>query len=433
MQIFKQNIKYAAVFLITVILLTGWLVLAAMIPQSAIQENVLESAEYLCDGELFGTVVEGVEGSKIDRYADSILLAIAYQYDSGHPLESVMRSSYYYSKYQNENENLLDAVTEVFGPNQQYLRYWHGSNVIVRPLLLVFNIQQIYVLNGILLAALAIWLLCILLRKKAFVPAMGIAAGLVMTASWFVPLSLEYTWTYLVMLAVSVISVKLAYAGKWNRMGILFLLSGMVTNYLDFLTTETLTLLIPLLLVLWVDIHENEQKPIAHTAKKAGKAILVWTMGYVGMWMMKWLLAAVVLQENVMPYVAGHIQERIGGDIGIGLWRYVTGAIVRNAKCLFPLEYGTAGLLAAIILLLLASYVGYVYHKRQINKGRILLYLLIGLIPYIRYIVFHNHSYLHCFFTYRAQMATIAALVMILEELTEWRWLIHGNVRKTKS
>lgn len=134
----KSSIRYIVTFFLMTILLTGLLVLAAFIPQNAIRGNVRESAEYLCEGELFGTVVDGVKGSEIDRYADSILLAIAYQYDADHPLSSVMWSSYYYTPYENENENLLHAVTEGKKANRQYLRYWHGSNTIVRPLLVFF-------------------------------------------------------------------------------------------------------------------------------------------------------------------------------------------------------------------------------------------------------------------------------------------------------
>ncbi len=422
MQIFGHKIKYLVVFLGTVILLTGLLVLVAMIPQSAIKQNVLESAEFLCEEELFGTVIEGVEGSKIDHYADSILLAIAWQYDGEHPVKSVMTSSYYYTEYQNENKNLLDAVTNDLESNQQYLRYWHGSNAIVRPLLLILNIQQIYLLNGIVMAVLIIWLLGMFFRRKEYLPALAVLMGLVMTAFWFVPLSLEYTWTYLLMLIVSIVGVKLARLKKWNCMGMLFLLSGVITNFLDFLTTETLTLLVPLLLILWVDMHENRSQRTSHLFSKSVKAVVAWTCGYAGMWVMKWMMASILLQKNVMLYVTGHVKERIGGDIGVGLWSYVTNAVWRNVKCLFPFEYGNVGLLAGIAILFLASYVGYVHQKNKINKERILLYMAIGMIPYIRYMIFHNHSYLHCFFTYRAQMATIMGVVMIVAELTEWRW-----------
>lgn len=411
-----KKLRYPAVFLGAVVFLTLLLVLSAMIPRAAIRENLLRSAQFLCDGPLFGTAVEGIEGSRIDRYADSILLGIAWQYDAERPLASAMASSYYYTEYQNENQNLLDAVSQNLPVNQQYLRYWHGSIVFLRPLLCVFTLPQIYALNGLVLAVLTIWLLAELCRKRAFVPVFGIVLGLVMTASWFVPLSLEYTWTYLVMLAGSIIAVKLAYNEKWQHMGLFFLLSGMVTNYLDFLTTETLTLLVPLLLVLWIGRRKSEPRPFAV------KAVLAWGCGYVGMWLSKWLLAAVVLGENVLPYVAGHVQERLGGDLGLGLGRYLAGALLRNVGCLFPLEYGTFGILAALALVVFGSYVGYVYQKKSLRWDRVALFTALGLVPYVRYLVLHNHAWLHCFFTYRAQLAAVLAVVMILEEMTDWKW-----------
>jgi len=427
MQTLRRALKYIVLFLLVVALLTALLVFSACIPKSAIRENMLESSQYLCQGELFGRVVDGVEGSKIDRYADSILLGIAWQYDSTDPLRSVMLSSYYHTKHQNEDENLLDAVTENLAPNQQYLRYWHGSNVLVRLLLLVCSLEEIYLINGIAMAVLTAWLLAVLWRRKYYIPACGIGLGLVLTASWFVPLSLEYTWTYLLMLAGSIISVKLTSDGKCRYMGVFFLLSGMLTNYLDFLTTETLTLLVPLLLVLWIDRHVRRQE-MRSMAVTAGKAALVWLAGYGGMWITKWLLASLVLGENVLPYVTGHIQQRVGS----GGLQFILSAVVRNVKCLFPLEYGTAGMLAAIGIALILMYVGYVYRRERIHKSWILLLFVLGAVPYIRYMVLSNHAYLHCFFTYRAQMAAIVALVMILGELVEWRWLTHGIGSKAK-
>lgn len=107
MQALKRGWKYIAVFVIALMVMLGMLVLAAKIPRSAIRANVRESAEYLCSGELFGTVAEGVEGSKIDRYADSILLAIAYLYSDRQPLTSVMWSSYYFTEYPGKEHNII--------------------------------------------------------------------------------------------------------------------------------------------------------------------------------------------------------------------------------------------------------------------------------------------------------------------------------------
>lgn len=433
MQIIKRGWKYIAVFAIAMLVMLGMLMFSAMIPRAALKANMIESAEYLCEGELFGTLTENVEGSRIDRYADSILLAIAYQYSEEHPLTSVMWSAYYYTEYQNENENLLDAVTQDCEPNQQYLRYWHGSNAIVRPLLTALSLREIYVLNGVLLVLLTILLLFLLLKNRAFVPAIGVTAGLILTAAWYVPFSLEYTWTYLLTLLLSMVGVRLALKEKRSLLGIFFMLGGMLTNYLDFLTTETLTLLVPLLLILWFDRQKEAAQTSRRLFRDAGGAALAWGCGYVGMWVMKWVTASVVLGENVLPYVSGHIEERLGGDIGIGLWRYITGAVIRNISCLFPLEYGVAGKIAGAALLLVVAYTGYVYHKKQICREQILLYALVGLVPYVRYMVLHNHSYLHFFFTYRAQLATVLAVALILEELTDWRWLERANAGKGRT
>lgn len=220
MRILKQGIKYILVFLAVTALLTGLLVSVAMIPRSAIKKNTEESARLLCEKEGFPVLIKGVEGSRIDRYADAILLGIAYQYDSEHPVSSVMWSSYYYDMNQNANENLLEAVEEDLEANQQYLRYWHGSISIIRPLLTILNLKQIYICNGILLIVLTGILLVLLLKNRAFVPAVGIVVGMILTSAWFVPFSLEYTWTYLLMLLFSIIGVLLAFRRKYAGMGI---------------------------------------------------------------------------------------------------------------------------------------------------------------------------------------------------------------------
>ena len=410
-------LKYIAVFILTVAVATALLVAAALIPREAVKDNMTESAQFLMDGDLFGEKIKGVDGSTIDRYADSILLGIAYQYDNEHPLESVMKSAYYYTEYQNENVNLYDAVTEGYGANQQYMRYWHGSIAVVRPLMMFFNIQQIYIINAVIIVGLIAWLMVILIRNKAYLPAAAVSCGLILTSSWYVPMSLEYTWTYIIMLAASCIGTLRTFKGSMKDTGLFFMITGMITSYMDFLTTETLTLLVPLLLIIWIDIR-NE----GHICmKKILKSVLFWSIGYVGMWLMKWGLAALILRENVMPYITAHISERLGGDIGVAPWRYYTGAITRNIRHLFPWEYGPVGIAGGVFIILAAAYIGYVYKRKNINKRNILIYLILAIIPYIRYIVLHNHSYVHSFFTYRAQMATVMAVVLIVGETAEIR------------
>lgn len=419
----KKWMSHVVVFLITVAVLGGLLVLAAMIPRTAIEKNVKKSAQYLCEKPVFFEVAEGVESTMIDRYADAILLGIAYQYDSDKPLESVMWSSYYHTDMKNENDNLLEAVEGKKEANMQYLRYWHGSNTLVRPLLTVLPVKGIYVLNAFVLLALFVWLLTMLARKRCFVPMVGLLAGVVFTQSWFVPMSLEYTWTYLIMLITSIVALTSMRRNGWKYISAIFLVTGMVTSYMDFLTTETLTLLIPLLLLLSVEHTDTPWK-------KSLQMTLYWGVGYAGMWLIKWGIASLVLQQNVMPYVAKNVSERIGGEINLGIGEYLWGAVANNVSCLFPIDYGMMGACVMIVILLVIAYLLFVYRKKNIDKTMIILFAVFGMVPYVRYLVLHNHAYLHCFFTYRAQMVTVFALAWIVGHVTEWRWLIRANTRR---
>lgn len=428
----KKLFKYSLIFSLTLLVLLGLLILVAKIPQSAIKENVRESASYYCDTGLFVRQIEGVNGSAIDHYADSILVAIAYQYDEDKPLTSVMWSSYYFTAENNENVNLLMAVENDLEANQQYLRYWHGSNVVVRPLLAIFKVQEIYMVNAVVIGALVIVLITILVLKRAYVPAVAIGLGLVSTQAWFVPGTFEYTWNFIIMLIMSIVGVSLGYKDKWSQVGALFLVGGMVTNYFDFLSTETITLTIPLLLLLWIRDKNSCDKERKDISLFAVKNAVLWAAGYVGMWISKWVIAAIVLGENTLPYVTGHVAERIGGDVGLSTLQCVYGALARNIRCLFPLEYGVTGVFVGLGIFVFALYVGYVHYGKKENKSYVCIYSLIALVPYVRYIVLHNHAFLHFFFTYRAQLATVIAVVFILELLTDRRWLSRGRKGRKK-
>ncbi len=428
----KKLFKYSLIFLLTLSVLLGLLVLVAKIPQSSIRENVKESAQYYCETGLFERQIKGVNGSAIDHYADSILVAIAYQYDDREPLASVMWSSYYFTVENNENVNLLMAVEGNLEANQQYLRYWHGSNAVVRPLLAILNVKEIYVLNAVIIGILVAVLIVILVLKKAYVPVVAMMLGLVATQVWFVPGTFEYTWNFIIMLMMSIIGVSLGFKEKWQKIGILFLVGGMVTNYFDFLSTETITLTVPLLFLLWIrDKNSCDDSP-KEICTFALKNSVLWAVGYVVMWLSKWIIAAIILGENTLPYVTGHVAERIGGDVGLSTLQCVYGALARNIRCLFPLEYGVTGVFVGLGIFVFALYVGYVHYGKKENKSYVCIYSLIALVPYVRYIVLHNHAYLHYFFTYRAQLATVMAVVFILELLTDRRWLARGRKGRKK-
>lgn len=408
--------KALVVFFATAALLLTALLGVALIPRAAIAHHMLESAEYLCQDEMFFQVVDGVAGSKIDRYADAILLGIAWQYDAQDPLRSVMASSYYHEPTGHENRGLRETVANNLPANQEYSRYWHGSIALVRPLLTLLPIQGIYWLNAAVMLLLAGALLVRLWRRRAWVPLVGSMVALVGTSFWFVPLSLEYTWTPLVMLVqLHVVLSKRSLRSTEGR-ALFFLLSGMVTSYLDFLTTELLTLLVPLALMLWQDQDEGKEPPtVGRTAIMAAS----WFCGYAGMWALKWILAQFVLGSDFQGTVGQHISMRSGSLRASTKSEQLCEALVRNVSCLFPLEYGTGATMAAVAVVVCAVVFAVTHRRRRMRARMIACYGIIGLIPFVRFLVLNNHAFIHYFFTYRVLAATLFVAVLMLGELTD--------------
>ena len=430
----KRLLCIVSVFVIMLMLQLLLLFASSLIPNSTIVKNYKKSADYLCEKQVFFNINEDVRASKIDRYADSILLNIAWNIDKN--LSSVLMDSYYYTDSQNENDNLHDSVYDGKTANQQYMRYWHGSIIFVRAMHLMFDLKQIYIINAILLIILTVILFVSLIRNDMKIETVSLATGLICVGVWYVPLSLEYTWTFIVMMITTIIVVHL-HENDFLLM-IVFLLSGMITNYLDFLTTETITLLVPLLIVISTSFKNISKKSSGYDKKADYKWIFAlsvsWAIGYIGNWIMKWVITAVVTGENVIPLISGHIEERLNGEINnMSIVQYMIQAVGRNISCLFPLGYGTIGFICAIVLILGYLYVCYVYHESNISSHIIIIYLLIALVPIVRYMILHNHAYLHCFFTYRALLPTIMALCFIAAEIIDGRYIGNAILHRRKS
>ena len=381
-----------------------------------------ETADYYEQIPQYTQIIDGARGTLIHNSADETWMSIAYCYNPAHPLESAMWSNYYLATHMGIHDSFLKAVREELHvvANQQYLRYWHGAAGIIRLCHVFWNIRKIFVILAVAVTTLTAILFAMLWKIGFRAEAMCFLLSLTMISVWAVPFCLEYVWVFLIMLMASILAVRLVKKSLTKDLGMLFLISGMMTVYLDFLSAETLTLLIPLLLVLRVSREEAYKSDCLWLAST--KLMILWSIGYLGAWAMKWVIASVVLGENVMPLVQSHISQRIGGSVSLPLSEFLFQAVLRNIRSLFPFDYGVVGagiMLFLVIFIVWPVYKNKVHVREDVNLSRVTLYIIIGLIPYIRFLVLHNHSYIHSFFTYRAQAATVLALCFIILELVE--------------
>ena len=92
-------------------------------------------------------------------------------------------------------------------------------------------------------------------------------------------------------------------------------------------------------------------------------------------------------------------------------------ALARNLAALIPFVNEnasvTAVILTAVAVLLLLFAALYLFRGDNLDMGYLLCLLLVGLLPYVRYLLIFSHAHVHYFFTFRAQMALLLAIFAI--------------------
>ena len=432
----KEIKSYILIFITTVAILTLLLFVVSKIPRKCIEENIKYSLEYF---QKYRFEVDELKRRRdytiINPYADSMILNIIYAIDTDNALGSVMEARYYSERGDDDydNRDLNKMVENNLEPNEEYMRYWHGSIIIIKPLLMFLNLEQIQHLNFYILLVMEAIVLIMLLKRKHYVLSIAYILGLLATSFWIVPRSLEYTWCYMLMNIISMLAIRFKDDDK--KLNKLFFISGILICYFDFFTAETLTILVPILMVLGIRFKEKEEFNLKDNILFVIKSLAIWGTAYALMWAVKWLLASIILGESALPHVLGKAKRRVNGDLYNKTRNDMySGAVLRNLYTLYPIniikkpkEFIIPVATYLITQLLIIDY----KNKRKINF--LLTMLFIGIIPYIRYLSLANHSYLHFFFTFRAQFATVMALALILLYTTSKEKLFKQVIKINKS
>ena len=405
----KNILKYPIIFILIVILLLSiFIITVKFISKEKIEENIKSSMQYLESKTEIKEIKPRRDYSYLHVYADEILLNMIYCMDENKSFESVMIANYYQKDFFEIKIPSLEGAIENNGQgNQEYIRYWHGSMIIIRPLLLFFNIQQIYYIMAFIMILLILILIGILIKKKQILLIITTIIGYIMVAINYVPFCLEYVWTFIIMLIVSIIALKI------KKHNILFFISGIMTCFLDFLSTEIITFFVPILYVYTIKYTNGEVKDIKKEIKQILLWIILWAIGYVAMWFSKWILASIVLNINAFDYVIDKAMIRVNGQVLDYSIQYIifTG-ILRNIKTIYPffLYKNLPTIICTLIGIISITALTIKKDKKSIIN--LLIYLTIAIMPYIRYAILANHSFRHCFFTFREQLITIMALII---------------------
>lgn len=424
----KETLKYILIFIVTIFILFIALVVSSKIPHSAIEENLKESIEFYKKNAGIHRIKRKQFYSYIHYFADTRKLNIIYCLDSNNALESVLWSKYYKDSNMDSNQDFIKLVEKSKEPNNQYLRYWNGCMLILRPLLIVLNMEQIYLINKIILAILTLVLLCVLFKKSKKI-AMVFLIALILVASWYVSYCIEYSVTFYIMITTIMIALKID--NKENndsKLLKLFLITGIITCFFDFLTTEILTIFVPLIIILAVRWEEGRLEKSNKTFKFILKACFFWLLGYLGAWLSKWILASLILHINALEYVKENIALRINGLQGLENHEELYNQVIQRNIFTIPLMYQINTIINRLdvkiaIVMIIFFILIFTNWKELKNKKYICFFVGIGIMPYIRYLILANHSYRHVMFTFRDQIITIMVLIYIIIDCFNYKLL----------
>lgn len=289
----------AKTFIITLLVLIALLFLTWMIPESSVSAHVDASVKLLkAESELWKEHFTYAWGAKLDNHTD--LLMIRQAVSSADKNTSILFKVYYCNNY---------------------ARYWHGYLVLLRPLLAVMSYAQIrYLFMAIHMSALVGVALRI---DKRFGRAItyGWIASMIAVNFVCLPFSLQFSWVFFIMYgAICYIDLCYKRDGEGGNINILafFMFVGMLTSFMDLLTAPILTLGMPLMYLLMLNIQYDEYETSGRNILTLINTSISWMAGYVGCWVMKWVLAIPVLKRNLLLDAFSRIALRTHGDMGGG-------------------------------------------------------------------------------------------------------------------
>lgn len=395
------------------------------IPTSAMGKQLNES-KTIMEKESFYPSLYARQGIKAsyDNFTVYYMLNLAAQ-SGPNPFVEALKSNQYFLE-QNPSEALEKAIAGE--SNGSYMRYWHGYLVFLKPLLLVFNIVQI----RLLCQTLFFVLLVLVVGRLACRGDPGIGVGVILALSYCLFGAAQATETLPVfssfalsligclwMLYLSKKKIGERKKGVFTEGFILFCsfsVLGALAVYLDFLDNPILTLCVPAALYFYL---ERRCLTLRKMLTILAAALIGWVIGYIGLWLGKWVLAEIITGTPVISVALDRVMLRSGmSEPEVSGAQGGLKAILVNLSSLGFMKYihlltGLCALICAVICIAKA-----LRSKESIDCSLAITcigLLLVSLLPYLWYIAASNHSIVHAtLLTFRTQIAAFFSWAMIV-------------------
>ena len=386
------------------------------IPNDKISKNVKESFMSIQTNPDY--LNYGIIKARPDYYTDFLILNIASLRTTSSPFEASILAPRY-AGYKHIDLNLAVSLMSDIAPQSDsvasYPRYWHGYLVMLKPLLLFFNINIIRGINYTLQTMLLAFALFLLYKRLN----MGYSLALLCPVLLINPISagfcFQYSVIYYILLVSMIVLLMKHNQNNWK----IFFWTGVATAFFDLLTYP----LVPVGFLMIVSLALYDM-PLLKNVICCAKRGFAWLGGYFGMWFCKWWIASIYTGENIFLDAYIDVSDRTFGD-GLKEGVFITDPLA-GIKTNWELINHTSVWLSLLLFVVLIVAYALVKKKRWKLSWKPVLIALVGLAPFVWYLVVREHSVVHPYIAYRllaiaffAATASVAACITDKEKAAD--------------
>lgn len=317
----KKILGYIGIYITVLLFLVFLLFLSMLIPKKYVEKNASTSIVYM-HNVIHDQRTKNIEEFKVSDDGDLRYSEMIYLVNEKKPLKSLIEMNSYILGY------YTDLSTNNYSYHE-YSRYWHGPILYLRPLMCLFNIETIYLINCILLLILVVSFTAYLFKFDKI-----LSISFFLTSIAFTYIYTANNISYFNMIAISIIGAFIAIklSRKHKNLSLLFLLLGLFTAFFDFYTIDTLTLIFPLMVILI--LRRKDKQKI--TFKEIIKYIIIWLIAYVFTFVLKWCVDYIYLGPEIIKDISQRaVNESYDASLGIRIWEVVN----ENFKLIIPFYF----------------------------------------------------------------------------------------------
>lgn len=351
-------------------------------------------------------------GLHIDNYTDMIMLNVITYGSNNSVVKRAFGNEYgilYVDKYGenevywNQYENLKSSLNETNDSSILYGRFWHGYQIVLKPLLSFFTYQQSLVILTIV-GIILILVSCVLVYFKLGIKNLIIYVLSLLSLNIYAFNTCYQFFFSMILMVIFNIVVLLKYNDKID-ISIYMYIFGCLTSYFLYISFPLITLAYPLLILLTMRFKDGKMNLYKENIKFVFKNSVIWFIGYVTFFLIKWILGTIFVGSNFIENALLSINQRLGIVFSFNYFD----VLKLNLFDFFSHKFNILICTVSIILIIIK------FRKYLVSKIKIISpILLIFLMPFIWMLLCNNHSGVHYWMVSRLFSISVFGLLMII-------------------